>query len=106
MITGFVYSLCGVSLFGVGFYGMVICSHLLRKVLAVNLMSSGVFLVLIATASRTPDGRPDPVPQAMVLTGLVIAVSATALALALLRRFYRETGECRLPAAEVATKEE
>jgi len=33
----------------------------------------------------------------MVLTGIVVTVSATALALALLRRFYRETGRAELP---------
>lgn len=106
MTTQLFYALCGVSLFGIGFYGMVVCAHLLRKVLATNLMSSGVFLVLIATAARTSGGHPDPVPQAMVLTGVVVAVSATALALALVRRFYRETGETRLPATGVVTKED
>lgn len=97
MTTATLYGLCGIGLFGIGFYRVVISSHLLRKVLATNVMSSGVFLVLIALAERTAEGRPDPVPQAMVLTGIVVAVSATALALALLRRLYRETGESRLP---------
>ena len=93
------YALCGVLLFGFGFYGVVICRHLLRKVIALNLMGTGVFLVLIALAHRTPSGRPDPVPHAMVLTGIVVAVSATALALALIRRLHRETGHAKLPRA-------
>jgi len=38
----------------------------------------------------------DPLPHAMVLTGIVVAVSATALAFALLRRYYRETGSTQL----------
>lgn len=94
-----VYALCGVVLFGIGFYGVVILRHLLRKVIALNLMGTGVLLVLIALARRTANGRPDPVPHAMVLTGVVVAVSATALALALLRRFHRETGQAQLPGA-------
>jgi multicomponent Na+:H+ antiporter subunit C len=75
----------------------VFCRHLLRKVTALNLMGSGVFLGLIALGARTPSGPPDPVPQAMVLTGIVVAVSATALMLALIRRLHRETGLTELP---------
>ena len=91
------YALCGVALFGIGFYGVVICGHLLRKVIALNLMGTGAFLVMIALADRRPGDLPDPVPHAMVLTGVVVAVSATALALALIRRYYRETGRTELP---------
>lgn len=97
MTNAILYSLCGVVLFGIGFYGVVIHGHLLRRVIALNLMGTGVFLVQIALAQRTPGGRPDSVPHAMVLTGVVVAVSATALGLALLRRFHRETGQAKLP---------
>jgi multicomponent Na+:H+ antiporter subunit C len=40
------------------------------------------------------------VPQAMVLTGIVVAVAATALALALMRRLHELTGSARLPSAD------
>ena len=50
-------------------------------------MGSGAFLVFVGLAQR--DGAVDPVPQAMVLTGIVVAVAATALALALARRLDR-----------------
>ncbi len=91
------YAICGVVLFGIGFYGTVFCRHLIRKVMAVNLMGAGVFLVMIALAARTPSGAPDPVPHAMVLTGIVVAVSATALMLALIRRLHHQTGLTELP---------
>jgi hypothetical protein len=58
--------------------------------LAINVMGAGVFMMLIAVAYRGPDLAPDPVPHALVLTGIVVAVSATALALALARRLDRE----------------
>jgi multicomponent Na+:H+ antiporter subunit C len=80
------YGLIGVSLFAVGLYGLIAAEHLLRKVLAVNVMGSAVFLLLVASAYRSPGLWPDPVPHAMVLTGIVVAVSATAVALALIRR--------------------
>lgn len=91
------YALCGVILFGIGFYGVVICQHLLRKVIALNLMGTGAFLVVVALADRTQSDIPDPVPHAMVLTGVVVAVSSTALALALIRRYFRETGRTEFP---------
>jgi multicomponent Na+:H+ antiporter subunit C len=89
------YALSGVALFGIGFHAVVVHPHRLRKVLAVNIMSSGVFLVLVALASRTPEGPPDPVPHAMVLTGVVVAVSATAVALSLVRRIHGKRGGVR-----------
>jgi multicomponent Na+:H+ antiporter subunit C len=58
-------------------------------------MGSGIFLVLVGLGQRT--GIPDPVPQAMVLTGIVVAIAATALALALARRLLDLSGEMRLP---------
>jgi multicomponent Na+:H+ antiporter subunit C len=38
----------------------------------------------------------DPVPQALVITGLVVAFAATALAVALLLRLFQETGQTTL----------
>ena len=72
---------------------------MLRRLLGLNVLGSGVFMMLVALASRTTDiaTRPDPVPHAMVLTGIVVAVSATALALALLRRMHVHEGSPRLP---------
>jgi multicomponent Na+:H+ antiporter subunit C len=86
MSTGTLYALTGVLIFVMGFYGLITYPMLLRKVLAVNIMGSGVFMVLIALAYRGMAAPPDPVPHAMVLTGIVVAVSAMALALALIRR--------------------
>ena len=80
------YIFAGVALFVMVFYGVTACEHMLRKILGLNIMGSGVFLLLVASANRQPEGGPDPVPHAMVLTGIVVAVSATALALALARR--------------------
>ena len=94
MTTAALYALSGIALFGIGFYALIVHSHSLRKVLAVNVMSSGLFLVLVAMAQRAPSNpiaSPDPVPHAMVLTGVVVAVSATAVALTLVRRIHAET---------------
>jgi multicomponent Na+:H+ antiporter subunit C len=52
-------------------------------------MASGIFLVLIGLARQVPSPLPDPVPHAMVLTGIVVSVSATAFALVLIRHLAR-----------------
>ena len=95
------YGIAATGLFCIGLYGLFSQRSLLRKVLALNVMSNGVFVLLIALAYRGPASSPplpvDPVPHAMVLTGIVVAVSATAFALALIRRLYRETGVAALP---------
>lgn len=95
MSTGLVFACTGALLFALGVAGVLLIGELLRRILAFNLMGSGAFLVLVGLAQRTDN--PDPVPQAMVLTGIVVAVAATALALTLLRRLYAATGSDELP---------
>jgi multicomponent Na+:H+ antiporter subunit C len=84
------YALVGVALFCMALYAVIVSESSLRKVLAVNVMSSGVFLVLVALARRAPGIAPDPIPHAMVLTGIVVAVSATALAIVLINRMQAD----------------
>ncbi|MBC7174144.1 MAG: cation:proton antiporter subunit C [Polyangiaceae bacterium] len=81
-----VYATSGVAVVAVALYGLFASEYLMRRIIAANLIGSGVFLVLVALARRAPDGPPDPVPHALVLTGIVVSVSATACALALAKR--------------------
>ncbi|MCL5043638.1 MAG: NADH-quinone oxidoreductase subunit K [Gammaproteobacteria bacterium] len=75
------YLLAGVTLWLLGLHGLLSQSHALRRIMAVNIMGGGVFMVMVALASRV---QPiDPVLQALVVTGLVVAASATAFALRL-----------------------
>jgi multicomponent Na+:H+ antiporter subunit C len=95
------YALVSVALFCIGFHGLITQPHLLRKLLALNVMGSGVFLFLIAVARRNEAEIPDPVPHALVLTGIVIAVSVTALAMGMIRRLHAETGRITLVEEEI-----
>ncbi|WP_246221676.1 NADH-quinone oxidoreductase subunit K [Marichromatium bheemlicum] len=79
------YGSAGVVLFVLGLWSFLVHAPLLRKLIAINIMGSGVFHLLIAIAERGTE-PPDPVPHALVLTGIVVAVSATALALVFSRR--------------------
>jgi multicomponent Na+:H+ antiporter subunit C len=90
-----VYVLAAAAVFGIGLYGLALAEHVLRKLLALNIMGSAVFVVMV-TVSPAVAGRPDPVAQALVLTGIVIAIAATAFALALVVRIHRVTGRTTL----------
>jgi multicomponent Na+:H+ antiporter subunit C len=79
-------------------YGLITNPHPLRKILAFNLLGSGVFLFFGVVAHRgTAAGfGADPVPQALVITGIVVAFSATALAIALLLSLFEAAGSATL----------
>lgn len=74
----------GAAVLVVGLLGHLLVTDLLRRVVALNVASGGVMMVLLALAARSEE--PDPVPQALVLTGIVIMAAATGLAVALVRR--------------------
>ncbi len=95
MSSGLIFASTGALLFILGASGLIARAHLLRRIIGFNLLGSGAFLVMIGLAQRS--GGPDPVPQAMVLTGIVVSVAATAVALALVRALHRQTGRNRLP---------
>lgn len=94
MSPDLLYALAGVLLSGIGLAGFLLLDHLLRRLLAFNLIGSGVFLVLVGLAQHR--SGPDPVPQALVLTGIVVAIAATALAVVLIRRYFHLTGHTSL----------
>ena len=80
------YAIAGIWISVLGLRGVLVGVEDFQRILAANIFGSGVFLVLVSLAGRAPDAPPDPVPHGMILTGIVVAVSATALMLALLGR--------------------
>ncbi len=96
MNSGQLFATAGIGLLVIGIWALVLRRHLIRKILALNVMSSGVFLLLVGGGAMT-DARVDPVPQAMVITGIVVSISATALGLALVLRIAGKTGRALLP---------
>lgn len=92
------FGLCAAALVGLGLFGLVVHPHPLRKLLSFNLLGGGVFLLfgVVARRGAAAGMGGDPVPQALVITGIVVAFSATALAVALLVRLAEETGDTTL----------
>ncbi len=107
------------TLFACGFY-LLLRRSLVRVVLGLAVLSQGVNLLLF-TAGRPVAGRPplvppgnvvppapvsDPLPQALILTAIVIGFALQAFALVLLRRTGEATGTDdvdRLPASDSAS---
>lgn len=75
------YLSLGALLWTIGLHGLLRCTHPLRRIMAINIMGSGVFMIMVSLGLRSEGG--DPVMHALVVTGLVVAVSATAFALRL-----------------------
>ena len=94
------FGLGACALVGMGLYGLICQPGALRKILAFNLLGSGIFLLFGVIAKRGggalfaagTGGDGDPVPQALVITGLVVAFAATAIAVALLVRLAETSG--------------
>ena len=81
MSSSLFWMIIGAALWLLGLHGLLTLHQALRRIIAFNLMGSGVFLVMIALATRSQPS--DPLLVALVVTGLVVAISATALALRL-----------------------
>lgn len=90
------YGLTGAVLVGLGLFGFISRRDLLRRVLAFNVIGSGTFLVFGAAGARG-GAEADPVPQALIITGIVVALAATALAVGLVVAHARATGRGTLP---------
>ncbi len=86
-----------IILFGIGLTTLLLNRNLIRKIIGFSFMDSAIFLFLAAegyiaggTAPiRTGEGAMvNPIPAGLVLTGIVVSVSVTALMLALTVRLY------------------
>jgi multicomponent Na+:H+ antiporter subunit C len=100
MSVATVFGLAASAAAGLGLYGLITNAQPLRKLLAFNLLGSGVFVSfgVVARRGATTEFGADPVPQALVITGIVVAFSATALAIALLLRLFQASGSATLRA--------
>jgi multicomponent Na+:H+ antiporter subunit C len=98
--TTTVFALCAAAAVALGLFGVITKPHPLRKILSFNILGSGVFLIfgIVARRGAAAGFGGDPVPQALVITGIVVAISATALAVALLLRLFEATGSVTLRA--------
>ncbi len=93
-----IFGICASGLVGIGLFCLIVDPQPFRKILGFNVLGSGVFLFfgVVARRGAAMGFSGDPVPQALVITGIVVGFSATALAVALLLRLFEETGSTSL----------
>lgn len=108
-----------VVLFGVGFTMLLLHRNLIKKIMGMNIMDTAVYLFLaakgyisgrmvpiITDGIREASAYINPVPSGLVLTGIVVSVSTTALMLALTIRLYERYGSLDLDEILMRAKEE
>lgn len=86
--------LAGVILLLIGLYGLMINRDLIKQVISINVLSTGVFLFFTSLGHVSGGNVPliintdmvDPLPATLMLTTLVIDVAETAFALALIMK--------------------
>jgi multicomponent Na+:H+ antiporter subunit C len=94
------FGLSAAALVGIGLYGFIIQPEPLRRLLAFNVLGSGVFVLfgVIARRGAAAGMGGDPIPQAIVITGIIVAFAGSALAVGLLLRLAQTTGRAMLTA--------
>jgi multicomponent Na+:H+ antiporter subunit C len=92
------FASCAAVLIGLGLYALITDPVPLRKILAFNLLGSGVFLTfgVISRRAAAAGFEGDPVPQAMTITAIVVAFAATAMAIALVSRLVEAGGRATM----------
>ncbi|ASJ04413.1 MULTISPECIES: NADH-quinone oxidoreductase subunit K [Thermococcus] len=99
-----VYYFGAISLILVGLYAILVKKNLLKVLIGLSIMETGVNLLLISVgyvSGRSapilsegigPNQAVDPIPQALVLTAIVIGVATTAMALSVAMLIYEKYG--------------
>ncbi len=89
-------------LFGIGFGNLLLQNNLIKKIIGLNIMDSAMYLFLaekgyingrvapiVVNGVQSVEAYINPIPSGLVLTGIVVSVSVTALMLSLTIRLYR-----------------
>lgn len=91
-----------VILFGIGFANLLLQKNLIKKIIGLNIMDTAVYLFLaekgyisgrvapiVVNGVQSVEAYINPIPSGLVLTGIVVSVSVTALMLSLTVRLYK-----------------
>lgn len=89
-------------LFGIGFSNLLFQRNLIKKIIGLNIMDTAIYLFLafkgyitgrlapiIVNGDQSVESYINPIPSGLVLTGIVVSVSVTALMLSLTIRLYQ-----------------
>lgn len=96
------YEAVSIILFGIGFTTLLLNRNMIKKIMGLNIMDTAIYLFLAAKGYifgrkvpivsgdvPEPESYINPIPSGLVLTGIVVSVSVTAIMLSLTIRLYR-----------------
>lgn len=104
----------GIALFMIGLYGLIARRNIVKTIICIGIMEMGIILFFL-TIHAQPDARPpigengiaaDPVPQALMITAIVIGVAVTAVALIMFIGLYHKYGTTNWKKARQMRREE
>ncbi|MCQ2495088.1 MAG: cation:proton antiporter subunit C [Lachnospiraceae bacterium] len=111
--------LVSVLLFVIGFADLLFQKNMIKKIIGLNIMDTAVYLLLASqgyiagrTAPIVVDGITsteayiNPIPSGLVLTGIVVSVSVTALMLSMTIRMYKKYHSLDLDYCLLKSREE
>ncbi len=97
------YEATAMILFGIGFTTMLLHPNLIKKIIGLNIMDTAIYLFLaakgyihgklapiIVNGDLAMETYINPIPSSLVLTGIVVSVSVTAISLSLVQKLYRK----------------
>ncbi len=89
-------------LFGIGFGNLLLQSNLIKKIIGLNIMDTAIYLFLaekgyisgrvapiVTDGVQSVEAYINPIPSGLVLTGIVVSVSVSALMLSITVRLYQ-----------------
>ena len=97
------YEAASMILFGIGFTTMLLNPNLIKKIIGLNIMDAAIYLFLaakgyiygklapiIVNGDLNMESYINPIPSSLVLTGIVVSVSVTAISLSLVQKLYKK----------------
>lgn len=112
------YGVVAMILFAIGFTTLLLHRNMIKKIMGFNIMDNAIYLYLaskgyiegrvapiIANGDQSVSTYINPIPAGLVLTGIVVSVSVTALMLALTIRLYRAYGTLDIDRIAIMSKE-
>lgn len=106
-------------LFVIGFANLLLQKNLIKKIIGLNIMDSAVYLFLaekgyingrsvpiVTDGIQSVEAYINPIPSGLVLTGIVVSVSVSALMLSLTIRLYRRYNTLDLDQISIRLKKE
>lgn len=96
------------ALFVIGIFGLMKKKNIIKMIMCISIVEMAINLLLIAlvyqggktapifTDGKTAESMIDPIPQALVLTAIVIGVAVLALGLSFAVKYYKLTGKTNI----------